>query len=445
MGRIWTIAIKDLRLLARDKGGLFFALVFPFLMAIFFGTVFSSGGGGGGGGSRIPVALVDEDNSARSREFAQTLMGATELTITTDQADGAGARAPLSRAAAEDLVRRGAQTAYLVIPKGYGDENVSLFMGSQPEFELGIDPSRGAASAMLEGILTKYAFEGLSKTFQEPDRMRAEMARNLKLVEKDSAVDPMRRALLQGMFGSIDNLMADVETRGDGAEETGAAGFNGFNPAPIKKIEVAPREQKKRNAYAWTFPQGLMWGVAGCAATFGISLVSERSKGTLVRLRTAPLSWTQVLAGKGLACLLAILFVGTLLLLTARLAFGVVPSSVPLVALGLVATALCFVGIMMLLSVLGRTEASAAGIGWALILVMMMTGGAAIPVEVMPDWMRQAAGISPVKWGILAIEGGLWRGYSLREMLAPCAILLSVGVVSAVVGVVVFRRLETRS
>lgn len=446
MGSVWTIAMKDLRLLARDKGGLFFALVFPFLMAIFFGTVFSSGGSGGGGSSKIPVALVDEDGTARSQAFAQTLQGATELAITAEETDSAGARAPLTRERAEDLVRRGQQTAYIVIPRGYGDESVSLFVGTPPELLLGIDPSRSAASGMLEGLVTKYAFEEFGRTFQDPARMRAEMARNLKLVGDAEGLDPMRRMLMQGMFGSIDKLMEDVETRGDeaAAAESGVE-FNGFNPAPIRTVEIAPRKQQKRNAYAWTFPQGIMWGVAGCAATFGISLVSERSKGTLVRLRTAPLSWTQVLAGKGLACLLAILIVGTLLLVMARAVFGVVPTSVPLVAMGLLATALCFVGVMMLLSVLGRTEASASGIGWALILVMMMTGGAAIPVEVMPEWMRQAAGISPVKWGILAIEGGLWRGYSLGEMALPCLILLGVGLGCAIIGVVAFRRLESRA
>lgn len=443
MRSVWTIAMKDLRLLARDKGGLFFAVVFPFLMAIFFGTVFSSGGSGGGGSSKIPVALVDEDGSARSRAFAQTLQKATELAITVDEPGADGVRSPLTREQADDMVRRGSQTAYIVIPKGYGDESVSLFVGTPPELLLGIDPSRSAASGMLEGLLTKYAFEEFGKTFQDPARMRAEMARNQKLVSEAEGLDPVRRALMQGMFGSIDTLMADVETRGDGSADS-EVGFNGFNPAPIRTVEVAPKKQQKRNAYAWTFPQGIMWGVAGCAAAFGISLVSERSKGTLVRLRTAPLSWTQVLAGKGLACLLAILMVGTLLLLMARFVFGAIPTSTPLVALGLLATALCFVGVMMLLSVLGRTEAAASGIGWALILVMMMTGGAAIPVEVMPEWMRQAAGLSPVKWGILAIEGGLWRGYSLGEMALPCAILLVVGFGCAIVGVVVFRRLESR-
>lgn len=443
MYSIWTIAMKDLRLLVRDKGGLFFALVFPFLMAIFFGTIFS-GGGGGGGSSKIPIALVDEDRTPGSMAFAQTLQGASELALLTEMRSADGAPAPLTREQATDLVRRGKQTAYVVIPKGYGDENASLFIGQSRELELGIDPSRAAAAGMLEGLLTKYAFEELGKTFQEPARMRSEVARNMKIVGEDKDLDPARRMLLQGMFGSIDSLMADMQQSSESGAE-GDSQFNGFNPATIKKVEVAPQTKQKRNAYAWTFPQGLMWGVAGCAATFGISLVSERSKGTLVRLRTAPLSWAQILAGKGLACLLAILFVGTLLLTTARIVFGVVPTSIPLLAIGLITTALCFVGVMMLLSVLGRTEASAAGIGWALILVMMMVGGAAVPIEVMPEWMRQAAGLSPVKWGILAIEGGLWRNYSWSEMLLPCAILLGVGALTGVAGVIMFRRLESTS
>jgi ABC-2 type transport system permease protein len=37
----------------------------------------------------------------------------------------------------------------------------------------------------------------------------------------------------------------------------------------------------------------------------------------------------------------------------------------------------------------------------------------------------------PVKWGILALEGAIWRGFDLADMLPPCGILLSIGVLSS--------------
>ena len=48
--------------------------------------------------------------------------------------------------------------------------------------------------------------------------------------------------------------------------------------------------------------------------SFGISLVTERTHGTLVRLRMAPLTRAQILGGKALSCFTSILFVEVMLL-----------------------------------------------------------------------------------------------------------------------------------
>ena len=53
----------------------------------------------------------------------------------------------------------------------------------------------------------------------------------------------------------------------------------------------------------------------------------------------------------------------------------------------------------------------------------------------MPDWMLRLSNFSPVKWGIIALEGAVWRGFSLPEMLLPCGILIAVGVVCFLLGV----------
>ena len=101
-------------------------------------------------------------------------------------------------------------------------------------------------------------------------------------------------------------------------------------------------------------------------------------------------------------------------------------------------SAVGFVGIMMLLAVSGKTEQAVGGIGWAVLIVMSMLGGGMIPLFFMPSWMRTIGTFSPVKWSVLAMEGAVWRGFSLVEMLKPCGILVGVGVVCFAVGVRVF-------
>ncbi len=42
--------------------------------------------------------------------------------------------------------------------------------------------------------------------------------------------------------------------------------------------------------------------------------------------------------------------------------------------------------------------------------------------------------LSPVSWAILGLEGAIWRDFSAREMVWPCAILLAVALVTFVIG-----------
>jgi ABC-2 type transport system permease protein len=183
----------------------------------------------------------------------------------------------------------------------------------------------------------------------------------------------------------------------------------------------------------------MVWGILGCAAAFGISLVTERRRGTLVRLRMAPLRRFQILAGKAGACFVTTVGLSVGLFIIGRLVFGLAPRSYLLLGLAILSSAIAFVGIMMLLSVLGKTEQAAAGIGWAVLLVMAMLGGGMIPLFIMPSWMRTVSHISPIKWSMLALEGAIWRQFSLMEMLLPCGILILVGIVFFAVGVRAFR------
>ena len=96
----------------------------------------------------------------------------------------------------------------------------------------------------------------------------------------------------------------------------------------------------------------------------------------------------------------------------------------------------------MLISVLGKTEQAVAGAGWAILLVMSMTGGGMVPLMAMPEWMFKLGHISAVKWSILAMEGAIWRGFGPAEMAQPIIILLSVGVVGFGVGTYVLSRTD---
>ena len=71
-----------------------------------------------------------------------------------------------------------------------------------------------------------------------------------------------------------------------------------------------------------------------------------------------------------------------------------------------------------------------------------MIGGGMIPLIAMPPWLLALSDFSPFKWGIYSMEGAIWRGFELTDMLMPCGILLGLGLVFFTFGVWVFRRID---
>jgi ABC-2 type transport system permease protein len=158
-----------------------------------------------------------------------------------------------------------------------------------------------------------------------------------------------------------------------------------------------------------------------------------------LRLQVAPVSRTQILAGKAAACFLAV--IGVIVVMVALGAWlGMRPRSPGLLALAALCIALCFVGIMMLMSVIGKTEEAVSGAAWGANMIMAMFGGGMVPLLFLPGFMKVLSHFSPVKWSILALEGSIWRGFTLSEMLVPCAVLVAIGAVCLGIGAMVLSR-----
>ncbi|MGD8628665.1 MAG: ABC transporter permease, partial [bacterium] len=360
MREVIALAIKDLKLIVRDKTGFFFVLFFPLLMAVFFGSIF--GGNGGGQSSAIPVLVVDEDMSEESAAFVKRLADATELDIR-----------PATREEAISQVRRGKVSAYIALTPGFGEASKRMFWGEAPNVELGVDPSKQTTAGMLEGILMKYGSERFQKLFTDPASQRSSINDARKALRGSVGMPSGARDNLNQFFTDLDRFLGDGSFMAgtDTAASGGAAGGppGGFQPLVVTRAEITVSRAGPTSAYAVSFPQGAIWGIIGAAAAFGISIVVERTHGTLVRLQTAPISRSQILAGKALACFATTVVISVALFLLARLVFGLRPGSVPLLALAIVSSSIAFVGIMMLLSVIGKTEQSAGGIGWGILLV----------------------------------------------------------------------------
>ena len=419
MKAILALAAKDLRILLRVKSGLFFTFVWPVIVAILFGAVFS--GQSSNAPRTLRVVAVDEDESDGSKAFLALLEKSGDFTL--DRA---------TRTEAETMVRRGQRSAYIVLKSGFGAASQRMFYGEPRRIEIGNDPARAAEAAMLDGLLTKHAMGDFQKLFSDPAQSRKMIAGALGGLSPAGNASPATP--LQRFLGELDTFLGTPQP-----QAPSGPGGSGWNPVEITKAAVTRERVGPTNGFDITFPQGVMWGIIGCIMSFAISLVSERVHGTFVRLQTAPLTRHQILAGKALACFASITILQILLFAIGILGFGVRISSFPMLILACASASAAFVGFMMMIAGMGRTEQAAAGAGWAMLMPMTMFGGGMMPQFVMPPWMQTAGNLSPVKWAILGIEGAVWRNFTLAEMVLPTAILLAFGGVCFAVGVRALR------
>jgi len=421
MKKAILLAVKDFHVLLSDKGNIFWVFGFPVIFALFFGAIFSSAGKGPTG---MEIAIVDEDKTEFSGSYISKLESDEALQIVH-----------LSRDEAIEQVRKGKVSAAVVLKEGFGEGFEAIFNSEEPKIEIAQDPSRRMESGYLQGLLAKAQFEALGDKFVDQRWMRNQTKLWRNDIEEANDLDAEQAKLYLDFIDSFDTLLRDAN------EEDFQAGFKGdiFNFA---KLDVSREYEGPVAPFQITFAQVLLWGFMGCTATFAISIVKERSGGTFERLRVGPIGRAHILGGKGLACFFTCLLIMSILTIGAKVLFKMPMGNRLLFIPAVLCTILCFVGIMMFICTLGRTEQSVGAAGWAILMITGMLGGAMMPLAFMPAWLRPFSNISPVKWGIFTLEGAIWRNFSPAEMISPCLILLGIGFSSFLLGVFMLRRQE---
>jgi ABC-2 type transport system permease protein len=410
----------------RDKFGLFWVAVFPLLMALFFGSIFSDGGGTGAGSMKI--AIINDNQSEAALDFYEEFGKAEVLNVQ---------RLPLD--SARMLVAQGKLTAYVQY-RDTSSSPITMFGGQETvPIEVGIDPSRKAERGYLNGLITQAWFTSMQKKMMNPSSWTSSLDAQLTSIDSATGLSGEQRQYLKGFMGDLRSFMGTIDTTND-TSDSALAQNSPFAGVEIEFTEITVAQSGPRSSWEITFPQSLQWALIGVCAAFAISIVMERTRGTFLRLRLAPIGRMQILAGKGLACFIASVLVSLILILFGMLVFGIRISSILHLAMALCASGICFVGLMMFISVLGKTEQAVAGAGWAILLVMAMTGGGMIPLFAMPDWLSTIGSFSAVKWSVMATEGAIWRDLTTMQLLTPVGILSLYGVVFFFAGVYILRR-----
>jgi ABC-2 type transport system permease protein len=173
--------------------------------------------------------------------------------------------------------------------------------------------------------------------------------------------------------------------------------------------------------------------------SISITVSSYREKGVLRRFRATPLRPAAVLVSQVIVHFLMTLLGGTLLIIAARLVYGLRFAGRPLdVLLGFTLSSLSFFAVGFLLASVARTARVAYILGMVLYFPNLFLSGATIPKQTFPQALRAASKFIPLTHVVDLLQG-LWAGDALGKHVLEIAVLAGLLVVGVAVSAKAFR------
>jgi ABC-2 type transport system permease protein len=399
---------RDLKLFFRDRRAVLMSFAAPILIGSFFGYLFG-GASGPGDATRIPVAAIDQDDSAISRLLVKGMGEDKALEMRQVTLDDARAQ-----------IRSGKLTVAAVIPKDFGDQAAkALFRGTnKPEIAFLYDPSHGAELAMVRGMLTQHVMESVSSEgFSSPKVLDDAV----KEASGASGMNPADQKSLVGMLTSVQQWNA--------RQAAGGARPGISMPYTVREEAITARKDAPYNAYGHSFAGMSVQFILMMGMEAGLVLLLQRQGGIWKRLRAAPISRATIVAARVTSATIDAVVILAVVFGFARLVFGVrVEGSMPGFILISVAIGLMTGAFGLLVAGLGKTVEATRGLAILATLMMVMLGGAWVPAFLFPQWLQKITFAVPTRWAVEGLDGMTWRGLGFDAAIGPIAALLGFAV-----------------
>jgi ABC-2 type transport system permease protein len=424
---ITALVRNDLRIFRTDRRAVIIGILVPILIAAFFGYVF--GGTGDAETGKIPVIVVDEDQSAVSKGIADDL-----------QKDSLVAVQLLDREQAEKQVKAGKAQVAAIIPKGFGDDSAKALFTSQnkPTVEMLIDPSQAMSSKVVEGLFVQYGMQEITKSAFSTQTGENLLADYVNKLEADVATHPEADDMKM-MLQALQRLRHRAEAAGNGGAGTGLQ--RGLTvPYEVSTVRVTSGHDVIYNGYAHSFAGMTVQFLLLAGVDAGVVLLLLRERGIWQRLRSAPLAKTDFLVAKTIATMLIGMFQIAVIYAAAIAIFGVRISG-SVAGFVVIAIVFCFMNATfgLMLASIGRSAPATRGIAVMVTLLMVMVGGAWVPSFVFPKWLQQASLIAPTRWAVDGFDAMTWRGLGFDAAIAPTLVLAGTAALCLAIAIYRFK------
>lgn len=412
---ILSVVRASWTMLRRDRAAIALSFVVPIVFFSIFALIF--GGQRDSATRKVRLLVVDEDRSPRSERLLEALGRETAIDLrrAPQPAEGEPAPAPYDRAAAEAAVRHGDAAVALIVPEGFGAARFSFGPGEdRPRLELLADSSDPIAPRMVEGLLQKTTFLGLSDLFLEG---------GIASLDDVAFFSPEQRARL-------DQLMTTVRERQDSRSEAPTESASEGAEAGGLPVAIETRDllgETKKNPLIAFYAAGLgVMFLLFTAAGAGGALIEERESGTLDRLLSTRISMGQLLAGK-LAYLTSLGLVQlTVMFVWGWAVFGLeLPGHLAGFALMAVPTALVSSAFGLVLAAVCTTRKQLVAMSNLVILSISALGGSMFPRFLMPEGLQRFSLVAFNSWALEGFLDVFWREEPLTAVIPEIGVLLA--------------------
>jgi ABC-type multidrug transport system permease subunit len=278
--------------------------------------------------------------------------------------------------------------------------------------------------------------------------MRKEKIKLGELLQMASGGDPKEAAMYKGKVGEgVQSALKEQFKKYNLRGKTWAALTKSTIPRENEAAEVSAYVNRDGSGmlargaqrYQVLVPSYTVMFAFFLVLTVGWVFVSERTQGTLKRLRAAPLARWQILLGKLVPCFVLSVGQGVFLLAAGRLLFGLRwgPENWPwweqaawLLPV-IFCTSLAAMGLALLVAALARSEIQVAIFGAVPVLVLALIGGCVLPREMMPEQTQALALVTPQGWALEAyrelLDASPQYEPNTTVVLRACGVLAAFG------------------
>jgi len=396
--KLINIALKDVKIVFRDKMALLILLAMPFILMTIMGMALGGLFSKGPELSKIDVAVVNYDEGKISEDFIEEILKGDELSKLLNVKE-------MDKKRAMNLVRIGDISSVIIIPPDFTSQ---IMKNKSTEMKVYGDPGQEIRASIVRSITNAYT----NKVSSVMVGVRTGWESLTKLGKKTNLTEIAR--YIPFMINEM--IEKDVED--------------------LVKIEEENTSQKESLSSMQYYAAGMSTMFVLFSAMFGAdSILKERDDKTLARLLSSPMKKHSVLGGKLLGIFIIGILQFTAYITATKSIFNVNwgRSIIGLVLLP-ISTVLATTGMTIFFASIVKTRNAVGGISQIFIQSMSALGGSMFPTSLLPPWLRFFSNFTINKW---SMDGflSLMSGAGVISISKSIIVLLAIALAFFILGI----------